>query len=45
MTQGNGAAVDVDLAHVEAQLTGHGDGLGGKGLVGLNQVHVLDLQA
>ena len=35
----------LTFAHVEAQLTGHGDGLGGKGLVGLNQVHVLDLQA
>ena len=45
MAQGDGAAVDVDLAHIEAQLTGHGDGLGSESLVGLHQVHVLDLQA
>ena len=40
VTQGDGAAVDVDLAHVEVQLTGDGDGLGGKGLVGLDEVDV-----
>ena len=36
------AAVDVDLAHVEAQLTGNSDGLSGEGLVGLHQVDVVD---
>ena len=42
MAQSDGAAVDVDLAHVKVQLAGHGDGLGGKGLVGLDQVDVVD---
>ena len=37
VAQGDGAAVDVDLAHVKAQLTGHGDGLGGERLVGLHR--------
>ena len=37
VADGDGAAVDVDLLHVEAQLAGHGDGLGGKGLVGLHR--------
>ena len=42
VAQSDGAAVDVDLAHVKVQLAGHGDGLGGKGLVGLDQVDVVD---
>ena len=42
VADGDGAAVDVDLAHVEAQLTGHGDGLGGEGLVGLDEVDIVD---
>ena len=45
VADGDGAAVDIDLLHVEAQLAGHGDGLGGKGLVGLHQINVLDLKA
>ena len=45
VAQRDGAAVDVDLAHVEVQLTGHSDGLSGKGLVGLDQVDVVDGQA
>lgn len=32
------------LTFIEAQLPGHGDGLGGNGLAGLHQVDVLDLQ-
>ena len=42
MAQSDGAAVDVDLAHVEVQLAGHSDGLSGERLVGLHQVDVLD---
>ena len=45
VADGDGAAVDVDLGHVEFQLTGNRDGLGGKGLVGLDEVHILDGQA
>ncbi len=45
VTQSDGAAVDVDLAHIKVQLTSHSDGLSGKGLVGLDQIHILDLQA
>ncbi len=42
MAQRDGAAVDVDLAHVKLQLARHGDGLGGESLVGLDQINVLD---
>ena len=42
VAQSDGAAVDVDLAHVEVQLTGHSDGLSSESLVGLDQVDVLD---
>ena len=42
VAQGDGAAVDVHLAHVKAQFPGHGNALRGKGLVGLDQVHVGD---
>ena len=42
MAQSDGAAVDVDLAHVEVQLTRDGDGLRGEGFVGLNEVDVVD---
>ena len=42
MAQRDGSAVDVDLRHVEAQLPAHRDGLGGKRLVGLNEVNVVD---
>ena len=42
VADGDGAAVDVDLAHVEVQLTGDGDGLRGEGFVGLDEVDVLD---
>ena len=42
VADGDGAAVDVELAQVEAQLTAHGHGLSGKGLVGLDEVDVVD---
>ena len=42
VTDGDGAAVDVDLAHVEVQLTRDGDGLRGEGFVGLDEVDVVD---
>ena len=45
MTQGDGAAVDVDLAHVELQVMGNGQALGREGLVGLDEVHIGDGQA
>ena len=44
MADGDGAAVDIDLGHIELQIAGHGHGLGGEGLVGLDQVDVLDGQ-
>ena len=44
VTQSDSAAVDVDLAHVEVQLTGHGDGLSGEGFVGLDKVDVVNGQ-
>ena len=42
VTQGDRAAVDVDLVNVEVQLAGHSDGLGSERLVGLDQVDVVD---
>ena len=45
MADGNRAAVDVDLAHVEAELTGNSDGLGREGFVGLDEVDIVDGQA
>ena len=42
MAQSDGAAVDVDLAHVEVQLAGHSDGLSSESLVSLDQIDVLD---
>ena len=39
VADGDGAAVYVDLIHVEAQLPGHGDGLSGKGLVAHKIAH------
>ena len=45
VADGDGAAVDVDLAHVEVQLTGDSDGLRGEGFVGLDEVDIVDGQA
>ena len=45
VTDGDGAAVHVDLGHIKLQLAGNCDGLGGKRLVGLDQVQILDGQA
>ena len=45
VADGDRAAVDVDLAHVEVQLTGNRDGLGREGFVGLDEVDILDGQA
>src|SRR5258706_8914538 len=42
MTEGDRAAVDVDLVPVEAELAPVRDGLGGEGLVDLDQVEVAD---
>ncbi len=39
------AAVDVQLALVEVQSLADGNRLRGKGLVGLDQIHVVDGQA
>ena len=41
VADGDGAAVDVDLAHVEVQLTRDGDGLRGEGFVGLDEVDIV----
>ena len=45
VTQGDSAAVDVDLAHVEVQLACHSDGLCGERLICLDQIDVIDGQA
>ena len=45
VADGDRAAVDVDLAHVEAELTGNSDGLGREGFVGLDEVDIVDGQA
>ena len=45
VADGDGAAVDVDLGRIEAQLAHHAERLGGEGLVGLDQVEVADLPA
>ena len=44
VADGDGAAVDVNLAHVEVQLASNSDGLSSESLVSLDQVDVLDLQ-
>src|SRR5690606_4403760 len=41
----DGAAIDVDLVQIPAQFTGHRQRLGGKGLVGLDQIQLIDLPA
>ena len=45
VTDGDRAAVDVDLAHVEAELAGDRDGLRGEGFVGLDEVDILNAHA
>ena len=45
MAEGDGAAIDVDLGGVPAQLLADRQGLGGEGLVGLDQVEVGQLPA
>src|SRR3546814_7733771 len=45
MAERDGAAVEVDLAHVVIGLLHAGQRLGGKGLVQLNDVDILELQA
>ena len=45
MAQGDGAAVDVYLAHVKVQIPGNRHGLSGKSLVCLHQIHILDGQS
>ena len=45
MAQRDGAAVDVDPRGIELELADAGDGLGGKGLVQLDQVELIDGQA
>ena len=45
MADGDGAAVDVDLVGVPAEALVDGAGLGGEGLVGLDQVEILDRPA
>ena len=45
MAEGHRAAVRVRLRHVKAQGVDAGEGLGGKGLVDFDDVHILDLHA
>ena len=45
MADGDGAAVDVDLGRIPAQVVVHRHGLGGERLVGLHQVQILDRPA
>ena len=45
MAERDGAAVEVDLARVDAELAHAGERLGGEGLVELDDVDVLDLEA
>src|SRR4029453_16653507 len=44
VAEGDGAAVDVDLVEVEAQLAEDGQGLGGEPLVELDQVNVVQAE-
>src|SRR5690606_20946752 len=45
VTQGNGAAVDVDLFGIPAQSLADAQCLGGKGFVGLDQIQIGQLPA
>ncbi|GEM_PF-3169221 len=45
MADGNGAAVDVDLCHVPAELLADRKRLGGECLVGFDQVELLERPA
>ncbi|MNX92628.1 hypothetical protein D3C86_1247780 [compost metagenome] len=45
MTQGDGAAVDVDLVQVPFQVLGHGQRLRGESFVGFDQVQLTDVPA
>ena len=45
MTQGYGTATDVDLGGVNLEVTHHGQGLGGEGLVQLEDVYLVDIPA
>ena len=40
MADGDGAAIDVDLGGIPAQLLVHGAGLGGESLIGLDQIQI-----
>ena len=45
MADGDGAAVDVDLVGVPADALVDGAGLGGEGLVGFDEVEIVDVPA
>ncbi|MDT4841314.1 hypothetical protein FQZ97_751640 [compost metagenome] len=45
MAERNARAVGVDLGRVQAEVSGHGAGLGGEGFVGLDHVEVVDGEA
>src|SRR5690554_7224386 len=45
VAQSDGAAIDVDLVQIPAQFTGHRQRLGGKGLVGLDPIQLINLPA
>ena len=45
VTNGNGTAVDVDLAGIPAQFSVNGNGLGSKGFVGFHQIQLIDTPA
>ena len=45
MAEGDRAAVDVELLLVDAELADAGEDLGGEGLVDLDQVDLVELEA
>src|SRR5574337_2175227 len=45
VTQGDGAAVGIGLGRIEPQHLHDGQGLGGEGFVGLDDVHLVQAQA
>ena len=45
MAEGDGAAVYIELAQVEAEVVSHCHGLGGKGFIRFDQVKIADLHA
>src|SRR5918996_31339 len=45
MADGDGAAIDIDLADIPAEILVHGERLRGEGLIGLDQVEIANIPA